>query len=125
VLLFLWAHWCPDCKALAPVIADLERIYSPKGLVVVAPTRYYGYVAGGESANRAEEKRYIQKVHQQFYAVLGNVPVPLDDSNFQTYGASTTPTLVLIDASGIVRYYHPGAVSEAELAGQIQAVLRK
>jgi thiol-disulfide isomerase/thioredoxin len=123
VLLFFWAHWCPDCKAEAPVLADLMRIYAPKGLVLVAPTRLYGYVAGGEPAAPGDEKRYIELVRRQFYAMLGTVPVPLDGSNFETYGASTTPTLVLLDGNGVVRFYHPGAASAAELSEHIQAVL--
>jgi thioredoxin-related protein len=49
--------------------------------------------------------------------------VPLSAANFITYGASTTPTLVLIDRAGVVRYYHPGAVPEAELAARIRALL--
>jgi hypothetical protein len=32
---------------------------------------------------------------------------------------------VLVDAAGIVRYYHPGAASEAELAPRIQKLLGK
>jgi len=49
--------------------------------------------------------------------------VPLSANNFITYGASSTPTLVLIDRGGIVRYYHPGSASEAELNAKIRAVL--
>jgi hypothetical protein len=44
-LFFFWAHWCPDCKAMGPVIAKLAAEFEPKGLVVVAPTRLYGYTA--------------------------------------------------------------------------------
>ena len=123
VLLFFWAHWCPDCKAEVPILADLRRIYAPKGLVLIGPTRLYGYAANGDPATPAEEKQYIEKVRREFYAALSGMPVPLDAANFQRYGASTTPTLVLLDGNGIVRYYHPGAISEAELAAHIQAVL--
>jgi thiol-disulfide isomerase/thioredoxin len=125
VLLFFWAHWCPDCKAMVPVMASLMRTYGPRGLVVVAPSRRYGYVAGGEDAPPAVEKQYIEKVRAQFYSVLGTIPVPLSSANFLAYGASTTPTLVLIDAAGVVRYYHPGAAPESELAARIQKLLAK
>ena len=125
VLLFFWAHWCPDCKAEAPILANLEKAFARQGLVLIGPTRYYGYVAGGEDAPPAVEKRYIEQVRSQFYAPLRDMPAPLSAANFLTYGASTTPTLVLIDGAGLVRYYHPGAASEAELSARIRAVLPK
>jgi thiol-disulfide isomerase/thioredoxin len=123
VLLFFWAHWCPDCKAEAPVLAALKNAYGPKGLVLVGPTRLYGYVAGGEEAAPAAEKQYIEQVRRRYYAALADMPVPLSAASFLTYGASTTPTLILIDAKGVVRFYHPGAVSERELSVRIQALL--
>jgi thiol-disulfide isomerase/thioredoxin len=124
VLLFFWAHWCSDCKGEAPLIADLKRIYGPKGLAVIGPTKYYGYAASGEDALPAVEKPYIDKVRGQFYGMLPNMPVPLSAANFQAYGASTVPTIVLIDLGGIVRLYHPGILPEPELAAKIQAVLK-
>jgi thiol-disulfide isomerase/thioredoxin len=123
VLLFFWAHWCPDCKAEAPVLAALKNTYGPKGLVLVGPTRLYGYAAGGEEAAPAAEKQYIEQVRRQHYAALADMPVPVGAANFLTYGASTTPTVILIDARGVVRFYHPGAVSEQELSARIQALL--
>ena len=123
VLLFFWAHWCPDCKAEAPVLAALKNTYGPKGLVLVGPTRLYGYAAGGEEAAPAAEKQYIEQVRRQHYAALADMPVPVGAANFLTYGASTTPTLILIDRAGVIRFYHPGAVSEQELSARIQALL--
>jgi thiol-disulfide isomerase/thioredoxin len=120
VLLFFWAHWCSDCKAEAPVIASILRRYERRGLVLIAPTRMYGYVAGGKDAAPAEERDYIERVRAQYYSDLTPVPVPLSAANFRAYGASTTPTLVLIDKAGVVRMYHPGVLSEADLSARIE-----
>lgn len=123
VLVFFWAHWCSDCKAQAPVLNNLMRRYGPRGLVLMAPTRYYGYVEGGEDAPRAKEKPYIQQVRDRYYPGLANVPIPLSNTIFETYGCSSTPTLALIDKQGIVRWYHPGSATETELVKEIEAVL--
>src|SRR5580658_8260730 len=50
----------------APVIADLQRIYSPKGLTVIGPTKLFGYAANGDDATPAVEKPYIDRVRRQF-----------------------------------------------------------
>jgi thiol-disulfide isomerase/thioredoxin len=125
VLLFFWAHWCSDCKAEVAILANLKRTFAPQGLAVIGPTRLYGYVAGGEDAPAEKEKLYIEQVRKQYYADLSDMPAPVSAANFIAYGASTTPTLVLIDGSGIVRYYHPGAASEAELSARIRSTLQK
>jgi thiol-disulfide isomerase/thioredoxin len=124
VILFFWAHWCPDCKADAPIIADVWKRFAPQGLAVVGPTRLYGYAAAGEPAAPAAEKQYIEQIRQHYYAPLAAMPTPLSAANFQAYGASTTPTLVFLDRAGVVRYYHPGAMSGPELASRVQALLR-
>ena len=125
VLLFFWAHWCGDCKGEVAVLAKIQRTFAAEGLAVLAPTRLYGYVAGGEEAAPVVERRYIEQVKGQFYSALGDMPVPFSAKNFVTYGASSTPTLVLIDGAGVVRYYHPGTASQAELTAQIRGVLKR
>lgn len=122
VLLFFWAHWCPDCKAEAPALAHIARVFGPKGLVILGPTRLYGYAAHGDAVTPVEEMRYIDSVRRQFYSDVPDMAVPVSEANFATYGASTTPTLVLLDPIGIVRFYHPGAVSGEELARRIAAL---
>jgi thiol-disulfide isomerase/thioredoxin len=122
VLLFFWAHWCPDCKQEEHILAQLAQEYAPKGLVMIAPTQRYGYVANGDEAGPADELQYIEKIRHQYYADLLNVPAPVSEANFRNYGASTTPTLVLIDRHGIVRLYHPGAMTLEELRAALNRV---
>lgn len=122
VLLFFWAHWCPDCKQEEHILAEIVREYAPKGLVMIAPTQRYGYVANGDEAGPADELKYIEKIRHQYYADLLNVPAPVSEANFRDYGASTTPTLVLIDRHGIVRLYHPGAMTLDELRAALNRV---
>jgi thiol-disulfide isomerase/thioredoxin len=125
VLLFFWAHWCVDCKGEEPVIAALQKTYAPKGLAVIAPTKLYGYLGNGDDALPAVEKPYIERVRQAFYSSISPMPTPLSEANFQAYGASTVPTLVLIDGGGIVRMYHPGAMSASELSASIRQILKR
>ncbi len=120
VLLFFWAHWCGDCKAEVPIIARLKQEFASSGLVVIGPTQLYGYAAQGTDATPAQERTYIESVRQRYYSSLLDMPVPLSKQNFNTYGASTTPTLVVLDRAGQVAMYHPGAMPYEELRAALQ-----
>jgi thiol-disulfide isomerase/thioredoxin len=123
VLLFFWAHWCGDCKAQGPILAELAAQYGKDGLVVVAPTQRYGYVAGGKEAPPDVELRYIDQVRQASYPDLAGRPMPVSTTNHTRYGVSTTPTLVLVDRAGLVRLYNPGQMTKAALEAQIQPLI--
>ena len=56
--------------------------------------------------------------------MLENPPTPLSNANAIRYGMASTPTLVLVDRQGIVRWCHPGAATEQEIASQVEAVLK-
>jgi thiol-disulfide isomerase/thioredoxin len=124
VLLFFWAHWCGDCKAEAPIITQLRSEFAPKGLTVLGPTRLYGYTAQVENAAPSAELVYIDAVRHRFYSGLLDMPVPISKYNFDVYGASTTPTLVLLDRTGKVALYHPGALPYDRLKAEIEKVVR-
>jgi thiol-disulfide isomerase/thioredoxin len=124
VLLFFWAHWCGDCKAEGPVIAQLSSEFGSRGLMLLAPTQLYGYAAQGEEAQPKDELPYIERVWQHFYPALQGVPVPVSKENFNLYGASTTPTLVLLDRAGRVALYHPGVMPYEDLRAAIEKVVR-
>jgi len=123
VLLFFWAHWCGDCKEQAPILADLSAKYGPKGLTIIGPTQHYGYINGGDDATPAVEKPYIAGIYEKFYKNIPGMAAPLSEENFRVYGSSTSPTLVLIDKTGIVRLYNPGKLTAEELRSKIESLL--
>jgi len=123
VLLFLWAHWCGDCKAQAPAIARLKQKYETRGLRVLAPTRRYGDVPKIDHPTAEQEDQEIERVWKTSYAALDGAPHPIGESMMLRYGVSSTPTLVLIDREGIVRMYRPTRMTEAELSQRIEALL--
>lgn len=123
VLLFFWAHWCADCKVEIPVVTQLATELEPKGMVLIAPTKRYGYTAQEEHAAPATETAFIQQVYDKLYASIPGIRVPLDAGNFDRFGASTIPTLVVVDRRGTVRLYHPGVMEEKDLRAVIEPLL--
>jgi thiol-disulfide isomerase/thioredoxin len=124
VILFFWAHWCPDCKAMAPVLAELQAAYKDKGLAIVAPTQRYGYVAKRAPADAKTEMAYIAQVVKDAYPRV-EWTVPVSAESFASWGASTTPTVVLVDRRGIVRLYHPGEMEKDELLPLVRTLVER
>jgi len=124
VLLFFWAHWCGDCKAEESVIARLQAELPSRDFVVVAPTQRYGYAGAQDNISPQQEKQYIEAVRQRYYSQLSEVAVPISKANFDLYGASTTPTLVLLARNGNVALYHPGAMAYGDLRSEIDKLLK-
>jgi hypothetical protein len=103
-----------------PIIARLKQEFAAEGLVVVGPTQLYGYAAQGKDATPAQERAYIETVREHYYSSLPDMPVPLSQQNFNTYGASTTPTRVVVNRTGQVAMYHPGAMPYEELRAALE-----
>lgn len=125
VVLFLWAHWCGDCKAQAATLAKVRAKYEPQGVVFAAPTRFYGTGKDGADADPAEEKIQVAAVLAESYKNLGPISVPFSTEAMLRYGAFATPTFVFIDRAGIVRSYTPTRLTEAELTARIEALLKR
>ena len=122
-LFYFWAHWCGDCIEQKPVLEALHRKYADHGLVIVGPTRLYGYVQRGRKATPAEELGYLRGSFNDQHPVPAWMATPVSTKNFVKFGVSTTPTLVLVDRRGVVRLYHPGQLPYEELATRIESLL--
>ena len=49
-------------------------------------------------------------------------PAPVSEENFRST-ALARPTVVLVDRAGIVRMYHPGAMTYEELRARVASVV--
>ena len=123
VVLFLWAHWCPDCKAMSPILDEMRTTYAATGLTIVSPTQRYGYVAKRAPATPDQELAYIKQIRQEFYPWMAENTVPVSGELFMRYGVSTTPTLVFINRDGTVRLYHPGQMTKDQIEPVIKALV--
>jgi thiol-disulfide isomerase/thioredoxin len=123
VLVFLWAHWCGDCRAQAPILGRVLARYREKGLAVVAPTRLFGTGAENKPAGPAEERAHLEKVWKDSYGMLDGVSAPIDTETMVRWGVSSNPTLALVDRKGLVRLYTPTRMSEEELSRRIEELL--
>lgn len=119
VLLFVWAEGCGDCKGQEPTLARVRARWAPKGLELVALTRYYD-----EPPGRAAEKARVDSVWRAVYADVGTAPIVLSTASMERYGGSSTPTFVFIDRAGIVRRYTPTRLTEAEFDRTLERLVK-
>jgi thiol-disulfide isomerase/thioredoxin len=122
VVLFLWAHWCGDCKTQGPILDALVTKYKSSGITVIAPTQRFGYAEKRRPVGAAEELKYIEQIRDQFYPWMKTVSVPVSDELYLTYGVSTTPTYVMIDRDGKVSSYLPGQPTSEQLEPLIKKI---
>lgn len=110
VLLFFWAHWCSDSRMQSRTLGEFLAKKENADIQLVAPARTFGYITKSTPADADAEMAHIREVLAADYPLLrgDSVQVPFGPENFEAYGASTFPTLVLTDAEGIVGMYHAG-----------------
>lgn len=123
VVIFLWAHWCGDCKKQGPILDALVTKYKASGITVIAPTQRFGYVEKRKPAGAAEELAYIEQIRDQYYPWMKTVSAPVSDDVYAKYGVSTTPTYVMIDRDGKVSSYLPGQPTSEELEVLIKKII--
>jgi peroxiredoxin len=111
VYLNFFATWCGPCVEETPTIVALSKKYAARGLHVVG-------IDVGESAAKA-----LGFARQ--FDVPYTLAVDPGTTTRASYGGGLYfPLHVFIDARGIVRLYHPGEMSAAEIESAIAQILK-
>ena len=106
VILDFWASWCKPCQAQARILSSLASRHTGGNVMFV----------GVNTADNPERAQEFAESHQLPY------PSVLDGGEVaDTYGASSLPTLVVIDAAGKVSDVTLGVLSAEEIEALIGA----
>ena len=126
VLLEFFAVWCPHCQAESKVLNQLDAAFGPHGLQTIAVLASpYGknYDNSGGTDLTIATKSDINWFISNFKVTH----LTLIDPTFATvnkYGASSYPTLYVLDKNGIIRFANTGEQPYNAMATVIQAALK-
>ena len=129
VLIDFWATWCPPCMKELPEIRDLVQAYEKKGgkgVVVIALSQDEGEGEGADGSRKlVEETLAKNKLDLVGKGKVGKVALDPAGEIGKAFEVTGLPTLMLLDAQGIVRAVHVGYDPEirAVLTKEIDALL--
>ena len=109
VVLNFWASWCIPCREEAPLLTAADAAYRAQGLRIL----------GVVYQDSAENARAFMARYGQTYPGL----LDPDGRTAIDYGVFGIPETFFIDRAGVVRSRQVGALTEADLRRQIEAVL--
>jgi cytochrome c biogenesis protein CcmG, thiol:disulfide interchange protein DsbE len=89
VVLNFWASWCAPCRAETPLLADLSKTYTPRGVV---------FVGVDIEDDIPDAREFIGQYHVGYAIVHAS-----DDKLIAAYGLRGLPTTVFIGPDGTVR----------------------
>ena len=110
VVLDFWASWCAPCRAEAPIVDRVARRHEGKGVVVIG-------VATNDEQGPALE--FVSS-----HAVGYTMTFDEGERVANAFQVRELPTLVVIDAEGVVTAVRPRMVHEQELEDLIKAATK-
>lgn len=111
VLLNFWATWCAPCVEEMPMLSRLHDDFAGRGLQVVG-------IAVDEPARA---RSFADGLGLDYPLLYGQGEAMLVGRRYGN-ASGMLPYSVLIDAGGVVRWTHLGAVSREQLERQIAAL---
>ena len=110
VVIDFWASWCAPCRAEAPIVDRVARRHEGKGVVVL------GVATSGDDWRRAED---FVKTHVIGYPSLFDE----NDHTANDFRIEELPTLVVLNAAGVITAVRPRMVHEDELEELVTSAL--
>jgi len=110
VLINVWASWCPPCREETPGFVRVVRDYEGKGFEAVG-------VSADESP--APVRKFVDQFHVPYPIIMPGADSPL------IAAVESLPTSFLIDRKGRVATVYVGAVTERQLRGDIDRLLKE
>ena len=101
VYLDFWASWCTPCRQSFPWMSQLQEVYGPRGLVVVAVNVDH---------DRALAAQFLQRYAPQFKIVYDS-----EGKIAERYDFKDMPTSILIGRDGKIAYEHAGFYPDQEM----------
>lgn len=105
----VWGSWCPECRVEHPVIARFA--YTKR-------VRFVGYNLKDE---RDDALAWLEQYDNPYSDVIADV----DGRTAIDWGIYGAPETFLVDAEGIVRWKHVGAVTDQIIAEELIPALEK
>ena len=116
VLIFFWSIFCEPCKAELPIIQSLSKAYKDKGI------KFVGVSIDGSHMKEAISA-FLKQEDYGFQALIDELNPEESLQVSDPYGVAGTPTVYIIDSSGVVRFAKVGRASEEELEEVIKQML--
>jgi thiol-disulfide isomerase/thioredoxin len=107
VVINFWATWCPPCREEMPLLEQTAQTYADQ-LVVIG-------IDYGEDAQTVAA--YVQEIGIHF-------PIALDEDGqvSERYYVRSFPTTFFVDAEGVLRAQHLGALTDKLMVTYLQTV---
>ncbi|MGH2441760.1 MAG: redoxin domain-containing protein [Chloroflexota bacterium] len=111
VLLNFWASWCTACRSETHLVSSWYQRYHRSGLQVIGID---------QQESPATAAAFVRKHHLRY-------PIALDQNGVVSagYDVAALPISVLVNASGIVTYVHPGQVDSNFLTKHLEPMLKR
>lgn len=105
----VWGSWCPECRVEHPTIARFA--YTKR-------VRFVGY---NLKDDREDAIRWLEEYDNPYSDVIADV----DGRTAIDWGIYGAPETFLVDAKGIVRWKHVGAITDQIIASELIPALEK